>query len=175
MIYSTLLFSLLVGGGFQPELPDPETFLKPGDTIWVGHGMAKGYNLPFGKKLTVKKIRIMFRLEARLFFEGSNRKYYLRTDFSDNYAFREDPRQKYSFTPEEWYTMRQGTITEGMSKELFLCIRRRAPEIHYQTNPAGPVEQWIYRDNPTSMYGMGVENPPTAIYYFQNDQLIHIL
>jgi hypothetical protein len=150
-------------------------FLQPGDPLWVGWGMARGYNLPFGEKLTVAKVRLLFMHEARLRFEGIDRRIYLRTDFGPDYAFRTDPEKTYAFTPEQWQSIREGRITVGMSKEMFLCIKPKAREVHYQPNPAGPIEQWIYRDNPREMYGDRSQNPPTAIYYFQNDVLITIL
>ena len=62
-----------------------------------------------------------------------------------------------------------------MHKTLFLCIKPKSEEIHYQTNPNGPIEQWIYREHPRGLYGSRNQNPPTQIYYFQNDILIAII
>ena len=154
---------------------EEQPFLQPGDAIWVGAGMAKGFHLPFGKKLTVKKVRVLFMKEARLYFNELPKRYYLRTDFGDNYAFREDPDLKYDYSPEQWEAIRRGEVHKGMSKRMFLCIRAKSEEIHYQTNPRGPIEQWIYRENPVGLFGDREANPPTEIYYFQNDVLIEIL
>jgi hypothetical protein len=154
---------------------EEKPFLKVGDHIWVGSGMASGFNLPFGQKLTVKKVRVLFMKEARIYFEELKKRYYLRTDFGDSYAFREDPGTKYHYTPEQWEVIRRGEISKGMSKTMFLCIKPKSEEIHYQTNPAGPIEQWIYRENPVDMFGSREANPPTEIYYFQNDVLIEML
>ena len=134
-------------------------FLQPGDPLWVGHGMARGYDLPFGKKLTVKKVRILFMMEARVVFEEYPRRFYLRTDFGQDYAYRNDPKNHYQFSPEQWETIRRGTITVGMEKQMFLLIKPKSEEIHYQTNPRGPIEQWIYREHPRILYGATEPKP----------------
>lgn len=164
--------------GLLPALAgsDGEDFLQKGDRLWVGIGMAQGYNLPFGEVLTVKKVRVLFMKEARVVFEEiPGRRYYLRTDFGPYYAFRQDPKKAYTFTPEEWETIRRQEITIGMPKSLFLCIKPKSDEIHYQTNPRGPIEQWIYREHPKDLFGSRSENPPTQIYFFQNDVLIAMI
>jgi len=169
LIFLTCLLPVLAG-------TEQDEFLKKGDRIWVGVGMAKGYKLPFGESLTIKKVRVLFMKEARVVFEEiPGRRYYLRTDFGPYYAFRENPKKAYSFSPEEWETIRRQEITVGMSKTLFLCIKPKAEEIHYQTNPRGPIEQWIYREHPKDLFGSRSENPPTQIYFFQNDVLIAMI
>ena len=172
-----ILSCLAFSGPFSPaELNVPSHDFKVGGHIWVGSGMADGYGLTFGQKLTIKKVRVLFMKEARIVFEEiPDRRYYMRTDFGPFYAFVEDPDTLYDFSPEKWEEIRRGVIEEGMSKINFLCIRPKAEEIHYQTNPRGPIEQWIYRENPRGLYGSRAQNPPTAIYYFQNDVLIAIL
>ena len=157
-----------------PLRQEAERF-KPGDVIWVGHGMAKGYNLPFRQKLTIKKARYLFMKEIRVVFEEYPRRFYLRADFGPNYAFRADPRQTYSFSPEQWENIRRGSISIGMSKDLFLLVMPKSEEIHVRPDPDGDVEQWIYREHPKDLYGSFKENPPTQIYYFQNDILISVL
>ena len=163
-----LLALALVGSGL-------EIGLQPGQHLWVGHGMARGYDLPFGQKLTIKRVRVLLSQEARLVFEEYPRRFYLRADFADNYAFRGDPYTTYDLTDSQWQDVRAGHITLGMSKRIFLLIRERPEEINRQEDPGGPVEQWIYRDEPSALFGRREQNPPTAIYYFQNDILIAIL
>jgi len=154
----------------------PEPVFAPGDHIWVGRGMAEGYGLDFGRKLTILKVRVLFMKEARMVFaEIPGRRYYMRTDFGPFYAFREDPEHSERYTPEEWETIRRGEITVGMSKDLFLHIRPRTQEINVIRHPEGTIEQWIYRENPRDLYGTRAENPPTEVYYFQNEVLIEIL
>lgn len=166
-----VLCCCLSGSVFANE----DDFLQKGDRIWVGIGMAEGYNLPFGKILTIKKVRVLFMKEARVFFEEIPGRFYLRTDFGPNYAYRADPKQSFKFSPDEWETIRRKEITIGMAKTLFLCIKPKSQEIHYQTDPRGPIEQWIYREHPRDLYGSRSQNPPTQIYYFQNDILIAII
>jgi len=152
----------------------PDEFLKAGDHLWVGHGMARGYDLPFGKRLTVKKVRTMFMSEARVVFEEYPNRFYIRTDFSSSYAFRENPKEAYQLTPEEWETVRRGDIKVGMEKRLFLLIRPMSNEVFYRYGPDGPTEQWIYREHQLGLYGKTYQNPPTNIYFFHNDQLVNI-
>ncbi len=154
---------------------EKEDFLKPGDHIWVGHGMAEGYGLPFGKKLTIKKVRVLIMKEARVVFEEYPNRYYLRTDFPASYAFREEPKQTYGLTPEEWETIRRGEITLGMSKRMFLMIKPKSDEIFYRYGAGSPIEQWIYREHYKPLYGKTYQNPPTNIYFFQDDVLISIM
>jgi len=151
-------------------------FFRKGTKIWVAKGMADGYKLPFGQCLTIRKARKMFMKEVRIVFEEyPERRFYLRSDFGPNYAFRRNPREVYDFTPEEWESIRRGDIRIGMSKRLFLCIKPLAEEIYYQPNPEGPIEQWVYRDKPKSLYGARSANPPSQIFFFQNDVLIHVM
>ncbi len=149
--------------------------LNQGDPLWVGRGMALGFNLPFGKRLTVKRVRVLLGQEFRLVFEEYPRRFYLRTDFGPDYAFREDPKESFDFSEEQWAAIIEGRIEVGISKKMFLCIKPRAHEIHVREDPGGPIEQWIYRANPVQLFGADEQNPPTHIYYFQKDFLIAIL
>ena len=163
------LLALALGGEGEP-------FLQPGDPLWVGHGMAEGYGLPFLAKLTVKKVRYLIMNEARVVFEENpKRPYYLRTDLGPNYAFLTDPRQTYAFTPEQWEDIRRGRIEIGMSKLMFLCIKPRPEEAFTVADEKGPIEQWVYRAEPVQLFGDLKQNPPTNIYYFQNNVLVAIL
>ena len=175
-VFLAFLLSLPVSGeaGNEP-LPQERERLQPGDHIWVGYGMAKGYHLPFRKKLTVKKARYLFMKEIRVVFVEYPQRFYLRSDFGPSYAFWSDPAENYSFSPEQWETIRRGSITVGMHKNLFLMVMPKSEEIHSQPGSGDPVEQWIYREHPKELYGSFQENPPTHIYYFQNDILISIL
>ena len=164
---------LLAPFAVQDEAEEP--FLKVGDHLWVGLGMANGYGLRFGQRLTVKKVRVLFMKEARMVFVEHPERLYLRTDFGDDYAFRQDPRQKYAFSEATWSTILAERIEVGMTLEVFLCIRPRSEEIHRQEQPDGPVEQWIYREHPVSLYGNRELNPPTHIYYFQDGVLIAVM
>ena len=167
-----MLLPLLV---FLSAYGDLEGFLKPGDHIWVGIEMARGYQLPFGKRLTIKKIRVLLQQEARIVFEEYPRRYYLRTDFGNSYAFRENPYEHFDFSDEQWQNIKQERVHIGMSKEVFLCIKPKAEEIHLIGDPGGTIEQWIYREEPIILFGRTKNNPPTHIYFFQNDRLIQIL
>lgn len=149
--------------------------LAAGDQLWVGRGMARGYGLTFGERLTVRRVRVLLGQEFRLVFEEYPRRFYLRTDFGPDYAFRADPEQSFEFSEEQWATIKEGRIQVGISKRMFLCILPKPAEIHVRQDPEGAVEQWIYRANPTELFGSDQQNPPTHIYYFQNDFLIAIL
>ncbi len=171
-----LFISLFIAPAASDALAQEEiSRLKPGDHIWVGYGMAKGYDLPFAKRLTVKKLRYMFMAEVRVVFEEYPRRFYLRADFGPDYAFRGEPFKTFDFTEEQWEDIKQGVITVGMSKTMFLCIKPKSKEIHYQTSPDGPLEQWLYREHPTELFGSAKQNPPTGVYYFQDDILVRIL
>lgn len=146
--------------------------LEPGQEIWVGHGMAKGYGMPFATKLTVVKARELIMKEVRVIL-SDGKKYYLKADFGDDYAFREDPFQKYPFSEREWEMVQQGVIQVGMRKELFLCIKPRPDEVSQTAHPDGAIECWIYRDEPRDLFGSFEQNPPTSIFYFQNDVLVY--
>ncbi|MCB1041984.1 MAG: hypothetical protein KDC35_03545 [Acidobacteria bacterium] len=150
------------------------TGIQPGDAIWVGHGMAVGYGLPFGQKMTVVKARELIMKEVRVVLDD-HRKYYLKADFGDDYAFREDPHGKYDFTDQQWRQIENGTIQIGMTLQVFLCIRPRADERYVTDNPHGPIECWVYRDEPVNLWGATEQNPPTAIYYFQNERLVYAI
>ncbi|CAM2064315.1 hypothetical protein SCOR_03030 [Sulfidibacter corallicola] len=161
-----LLLPAFMGG-------DAEPFLEKGDTLWVGRGMAEGYRLTFLKPLTVKSVRVLFMKEARVrFHEIPGRRFYLRTDFGDDYAFRTNPRDTYPFTPDQWSAIQAGRIRLGMSKSMFLCIMPKSEEIHVQRDAEGPVEQWIYRKEPVQLFGAGQQNPPVAVYFFRNEVLV---
>jgi hypothetical protein len=136
--------------------------------------MAKGYNLPFGERLTVKKVRTLFMSEARVVFEERPGRFYIRTDFTASYAFRENPKKAYRLTPEQWEKVRRGEIEVGMEKHLFLLIRPKPEEVFYRYGPEGPIEQWIYREHQLGLYGKTYQNPPTNVYFFHNDRLISI-
>ncbi len=146
--------------------------INPGDTLWVGYGMAKGYGLPFASKMEVLKAREIMMKEVRVIL-SDNKKYYLKADFTDDYAFREDPYLKYDFTPEQWDQVASGLIHVGMSQEIFLCIMPMATEIHQVDHRMGVIESWLYRDEPVVLFGSRAANPPSAIYYFQNGFLVY--
>jgi len=166
MVLLLYLCACLPNGG------EEQAFLAVGDHLWVGYGMARGYDLPFGERLTVRKVRVLFMKESRIYFEGYPQRYYLRTDFADDYAFREDPRKKYDFSEAQWEMIRKGEIRIGMSMTMFLLIWPRSQEIELSADGNGPIEQWLYREKPIELYGTRELNPPTHLFFFQKGTLV---